>query len=75
MTDELNVLTEAIIGAALEVHRELGPGLLEHAYETCLCVELTTRGLSLERQKPLPVVYKTNASTVVIAWTWLLRVA
>jgi GxxExxY protein len=57
MTDELNVLTEAIIGAALEVHRALGPGLLEHAYETCLCVELTTRGLSLERQKPLPVVY------------------
>jgi hypothetical protein len=48
MTDELNVLTEAIIGAALEVHRALGPGLLEHAYETCLCVELTTRGLSLE---------------------------
>ena len=51
-------LTEAIIGAAIEVHRELGPGLLESAYEHCLCHELNTRGLDFERQKALPVRYK-----------------
>jgi GxxExxY protein len=60
MKEELNALTEVIIGAALEVHKELGPGLLEHAYEACLSFELATRGLSLERQKPLPVVYKSQ---------------
>ena len=43
---------------ALEVHRELGPGLLENAYQACLTFELLNRGFSLERQKPLPVVYK-----------------
>ena len=58
MKEELNALTGTIISAALDVHRELGPGLLEHAYETCLSFELGARGLSLERQKPLPVVYK-----------------
>jgi GxxExxY protein len=51
-------LTHAIIGAAIEVHRELGPGLLEAVYEECLCHELSTRGLAFERQKPIPVVYK-----------------
>ncbi len=60
MKDELNTLTESIIGAALEVHHELGPGLLENAYEACLAVELLSRGLSIERQKPLPVVYKNQ---------------
>lgn len=58
--DRLNALTESIIGAALEVHRVLGPGLLENAYQTCLTVELLNRGLSLERQRPLPVVYKNQ---------------
>ena len=58
--EELNPLTEKIIGAALEVHHELGPGLLENAYLTCLAVELSARGLSIERQKPLPVVYKNQ---------------
>ncbi len=56
----LNNLTEVIIGAALDVHRELGPGLLEQAYEACLTFELLQRGLSLERQKPLPLVYKNQ---------------
>lgn len=42
------------------MHRELGPGLLEHAYETCLSFELAHRGLSIERQVPLPVVYKNQ---------------
>ena len=51
-------LTQAIIGAAIEVHRVLGPGLLESAYEECLCHELSLRGLAYERQVPLPVVYK-----------------
>ena len=51
-------LSEAIIGAAIEVHRELGPGLLESAYEECLCHELTLRGLRFKRQVELPVVYK-----------------
>jgi GxxExxY protein len=55
---ELNKLTEQIIGAAIEVHRHLGPGLLESAYETCLAYELEQLGLAFERQKALPLVYK-----------------
>lgn len=51
-------LTAQIIGAAIEVHRELGPGLLESTYETCLLYELKLRGLFAERQKELPVNYK-----------------
>ena len=51
-------ITEAIIGAAIEVHRLLGPGLLESAYEECLCHELSLRGLAFERQVALPVIYK-----------------
>ncbi|NQT14502.1 MAG: GxxExxY protein [Planctomycetes bacterium] len=51
-------LTREIRGAAIEVHREVGPGLLESAYEECLCRELSLRGLSFQRQVPLPVTYK-----------------
>lgn len=51
-------LTERIIGAAIEVHRELGPGLLESAYEECLCYELSQAGLNFRRQVELPVIYK-----------------
>ena len=51
-------LTQRVIGAAIEVHRALGPGLLESAYEECLCHELHLRGISFERQLPLPVDYK-----------------
>ena len=58
MKDRLNQLTEAIIGAAIEVHKELGPGLLESTYEACLMYELVQRGLRFEKQKELPVVYK-----------------
>ncbi|HUK32807.1 MAG TPA: GxxExxY protein [Vicinamibacterales bacterium] len=58
--EHLNSLTEAIIGAALEVHRELGPGLLEQAYEACLVYELLARGLNVERQKALPLTYKNH---------------
>lgn len=57
--DRLNRITEEIIGAAIEVHRVVGPGLLESAYEACLVFELRERGLRVEQQKPLPVVYKT----------------
>jgi GxxExxY protein len=55
---EAGALTKEIVGAAIEVHRTLGPGLLESVYETCLCHELEVRGLEFERQKALPVVYK-----------------
>jgi len=58
MSQDLNAITYQIIGAAMDVHRTLGPGLLESAYESCLAFELTERGLAVERQKPLPVVYK-----------------
>ena len=56
--EEYNNLTEQIIGAAIEVHRHMGPGLLESAYETCLAYELERLGLNFERQKPNPLVYK-----------------
>jgi len=55
---ELNKITETIIGAAIEVHRALGPGLLESAYEECLCRELSLREIPFERQRPLPLEYK-----------------
>jgi GxxExxY protein len=51
-------LTQQVIAAALEVHKQLGPGLLESAYETCLAHELSLRKISFEKQKRLPVVYK-----------------
>ncbi len=51
-------LSFAVIGAAIEVHRQLGPGLLESAYEQCLCHELALRKIRFERQVPLPVRYK-----------------
>jgi GxxExxY protein len=50
--------TGQIIGAAIAVHRELGPGLLESAYEACLCFEISAAGLVVERQKPLPLTYR-----------------
>ena len=55
---EINDITERVIAAAIAVHRELGPGLLESAYETCLSYELAERGLKIERQKGLPVHYR-----------------
>ena len=54
-----DLLTEKIIGLAIEVHKEQGPGLLESAYEECLCYELKEHGIPFERQKPLPVSYKS----------------
>ncbi len=56
--DRLDSVTRRIIGAAIEVHRRLGPGLLESAYEICLAYELRQNGLKVEEQKPLPIVYR-----------------
>jgi GxxExxY protein len=55
---EMEDLTGEVISAAIEVHKSLGPGLLESAYEECLCRELDLRGMSYERQKDLPLEYK-----------------
>ena len=55
---DLNKITERIIGGAIAVHRELGPGLLESTYEACLTYELIDLGLAVERQKQLPVTYR-----------------
>lgn len=55
--ERINAITQTIIGAAIEVHRTLGPGLLESAYEACLAFELTSRNLAVETQRPLPLVY------------------
>ena len=56
--DRLDGISEAVIGAAIEVHRALGPGLLESAYQSCLSFELTTRGVVVEREREIPVIYK-----------------
>jgi GxxExxY protein len=56
--EEINKLGEQIVAALIEVHRNLGPGLLESAYEAAFCHELTLRGLPFERQLPVPVAYK-----------------
>jgi len=55
----LNELTHAIIGAAIKVHKVLGPRLLESAYEACLAYELEKLGLRVERQKPVPLIYES----------------
>jgi GxxExxY protein len=55
---EINQITERIIGCAIEVHKALGPGLLESAYEQCLAFELEESGLTIKRQVPVPVTYK-----------------
>ncbi|MBN2278967.1 MAG: GxxExxY protein [Candidatus Marinimicrobia bacterium] len=57
---ELNKITEKIIGCSIEVHRALGPGLLESVYEKALCIELDEKGINFEKQKVLPVNYKNQ---------------
>ena len=56
--ERLDLLTERIIGFVIDVHRALGPGLLESAYEECICYEIAQAGLSFSRQTHLPVAYK-----------------
>ena len=58
MTYQINQLTHEIIGSAIEVHRKLGPGLLESAYRSCLCHELTLRSIQIKYEDPLPLQYK-----------------
>jgi len=58
---EIDEITGQVIGAAIEAHRELGPGLLESTYSACLVYELVQRGLRIERQKPIVVLYKGTA--------------
>jgi len=58
MTTSSNAITSSIIGAAIEIHRSLGPGLLEAVYEECLAREFTVRSIPFERQKPVPLVYR-----------------
>lgn len=55
---KINELTEEIIGCAIKVHKELGPGLLESSYEECICYEMDQIGLKFRRQQPMPLVYK-----------------
>jgi len=70
---DVNKTTEAIIGAAIEVHQHLGPGLLESAYEECLCEELSLHRLPYKRQVALPVTYKEKNWKLVIALiSWLI---
>ncbi len=57
-SERLNEITKQVIGSAIAVHRALGPGLLESAYEACLSYELIEGGLTVERQKTLPVIYR-----------------
>jgi GxxExxY protein len=56
--EQINQITGEVVGAAIEVHRALGPGLLESAYEACLVYELVQQGLKVEQQKPVPIVYR-----------------
>jgi GxxExxY protein len=55
---EINKLTEEIIGCAIKVHKELGPGLLESSYEECICYELSQAGFNYQRQMAMPLIYK-----------------
>jgi GxxExxY protein len=55
---EINKITEIIIGCAIEVHKQLGPGLLESTYEACLYYELVKAGINVQRQVPMPLIYK-----------------
>ncbi|SRR6266849_3571604 len=57
VSSNINELTRAVIGAAIKIHKRVGPGLLESAYEACLAHELTALGLRVERQRPVPLVY------------------
>jgi len=58
MAKDINQVTQRVIGAAIAVHRELGPGLLESACEACMAIELAQRALAFERQKEFPVTYR-----------------
>lgn len=56
--ERLNIVTESVIGAAIQIHRALGPGLLESVYKACLAYDLRKKGLAVEQEKPVPLVYE-----------------
>jgi GxxExxY protein len=58
MNQSVNSITQKIIGSAITIHKELGPGLLESSYEACMAYELAQMNLKVERQKGLPVIYR-----------------
>ena len=58
--EQLNKISKIILDASIEVHRNLGPGLLENVYELCLCKELRLRGVRADRQVPMPIIYKND---------------
>jgi len=64
LPNRLNSITESIIRCALDVHRSLGPGMLESTYEACLTFELLEKGLAVERQVPMPLIYKNRRMDV-----------
>lgn len=70
LENKYNALSRAIIGGCIDVHRELGPGLLESVYEECLTFELKSRGLYVDRQCELPIVYKDQ----VLAKTFIMDI-
>lgn len=71
---ESNQITQAIIGAAIKVHKQLGPGLLESAYRVCLAYELRKRGFKVIEEKPIPVIYDGVQLHVVFELTyWLMN--
>jgi len=59
-------VSRRVIGCAIEVHRTLGPGLLESVYEACLCIELEQQGLAFQRQPPLPIIYKGRSPDILL---------
>ncbi|MFI5172837.1 MAG: GxxExxY protein [Chitinophagales bacterium] len=71
--DQLNALSYKIIGCAMKVHAELGPGLLETVYETCLEYELKKSGFSVERQKPIPIIYDNVIQEIAFKYDLLVE--
>lgn len=70
---EENIVSGLVIGAAIEVHRNLGPGLLESAYSSALAYEMTLRGIPFEKEKPVPVVYKGQCLDTGFRLDFLVR--
>jgi len=73
MPENLNHLTEAVIGAAIEIHRALGPGLLESVYERAMGIELNERGIPFETQVQVPIITKANPLVICDSTSWLIN--
>ena len=70
-----NELATEVIGSAIIVHKALGPGLLESAYKECLHYVLIKKGLYVEKEKPLPLIYEEIRLVAVIGWIWWLKIS